>query len=262
MNFETSIPAPHTPRRETRRSSPLGSANGRWDPLNAVEVQLDSGTLQSLSDERVLAGANAALIADAQQVAARSARDRARDRRACGRRPVRNPRPARQLRPTFSGLDLFGPGQQEFAVSGRNPGHEMMQPHRDIGRAGAANTQNGRSSNQPCENVTTTTTSSALHPDLGVAETLTEYRRRRARHSRPEGLAASSYMRCRARLVEALAFQPSLALMTVPCSANDAGTEAPRVTAKRASLAQDTKIEVGALAPDAQMNAPPKLVND
>lgn len=36
----------------------------RWDALNSFEVQLDHGTLQSLSDERVLGGANAALIGD------------------------------------------------------------------------------------------------------------------------------------------------------------------------------------------------------
>ena len=36
----------------------------RWDVVNSVEVQLDFGTLQSLADERVLAGANAALVGD------------------------------------------------------------------------------------------------------------------------------------------------------------------------------------------------------
>jgi Putative phage tail protein len=36
----------------------------RWDRVNTVEVQLDYGSLQSLADERVLAGANAALIGD------------------------------------------------------------------------------------------------------------------------------------------------------------------------------------------------------
>jgi hypothetical protein len=36
----------------------------RWDRVNSVEVQLDNGSLQSLADERVLAGANAALIGD------------------------------------------------------------------------------------------------------------------------------------------------------------------------------------------------------
>jgi hypothetical protein len=36
----------------------------RWDRANAVEVQLDYGALQSLADERVLAGGNAALIDD------------------------------------------------------------------------------------------------------------------------------------------------------------------------------------------------------
>ncbi|NJO53594.1 MAG: hypothetical protein HC829_01025 [Bacteroidales bacterium] len=35
-----------------------------WDRCNSVEVQLDDGTLQSLPDERILAGANAALIGD------------------------------------------------------------------------------------------------------------------------------------------------------------------------------------------------------
>jgi hypothetical protein len=35
-----------------------------WDLGNSVEVQLDDGTLQSLPDERILAGANAALIGD------------------------------------------------------------------------------------------------------------------------------------------------------------------------------------------------------
>ncbi|ALK08994.1 baseplate multidomain protein megatron [Blastochloris viridis] len=35
-----------------------------WDRGNSVEVQLDDGTLQSLPDERILAGANAALIGD------------------------------------------------------------------------------------------------------------------------------------------------------------------------------------------------------
>jgi hypothetical protein len=34
----------------------------RWDRVNTVEVQLDYGELQSLADERVLAGANAALL--------------------------------------------------------------------------------------------------------------------------------------------------------------------------------------------------------
>jgi hypothetical protein len=36
----------------------------RWDRVNTVEVQLDYGSLQSLADERVLAGGNAALIGD------------------------------------------------------------------------------------------------------------------------------------------------------------------------------------------------------
>jgi len=36
----------------------------RWDRVNSVEVQLDFGSLQSLADERVLAGGNAALIDD------------------------------------------------------------------------------------------------------------------------------------------------------------------------------------------------------
>ena len=36
----------------------------RWDRVNSVTVQLDYGSLQSLADERVLAGANAALIGD------------------------------------------------------------------------------------------------------------------------------------------------------------------------------------------------------
>jgi hypothetical protein len=36
----------------------------RWDRVNSVEVQLDYGSLQSLADERVLAGANAALIGE------------------------------------------------------------------------------------------------------------------------------------------------------------------------------------------------------
>jgi hypothetical protein len=36
----------------------------RWDRVNTVEVQLDYGSLQSLADERVLAGANAALVGD------------------------------------------------------------------------------------------------------------------------------------------------------------------------------------------------------
>lgn len=42
---------------------PAGPA-WRWDRNNTVEVQLDYGSLQSLVDERVLAGANAALIGD------------------------------------------------------------------------------------------------------------------------------------------------------------------------------------------------------
>lgn len=36
----------------------------RWDRVNTVEVQLDYGSLQSLADERVLAGGNAALVGD------------------------------------------------------------------------------------------------------------------------------------------------------------------------------------------------------
>jgi len=36
----------------------------RWDRVNMVEVQLDYGSLQSLPDERVLAGGNAALVGD------------------------------------------------------------------------------------------------------------------------------------------------------------------------------------------------------
>jgi hypothetical protein len=36
----------------------------RWDRVNTFEVQLDYGSLQSLADERVLAGGNAALIGD------------------------------------------------------------------------------------------------------------------------------------------------------------------------------------------------------
>ncbi len=36
----------------------------RWDVQSSVEVQLDFGTLQSLSDDRILAGANGALIGD------------------------------------------------------------------------------------------------------------------------------------------------------------------------------------------------------
>ena len=36
----------------------------RWDRVNTVDVQLDYGALQSLADERVLAGANAALVGD------------------------------------------------------------------------------------------------------------------------------------------------------------------------------------------------------
>jgi hypothetical protein len=36
----------------------------RWDRVNTVEVQLDFGSLQSLADERVLAGGNAALVGD------------------------------------------------------------------------------------------------------------------------------------------------------------------------------------------------------
>jgi hypothetical protein len=36
----------------------------RWDRVNTVEVQLDYGSLQSLADERVLAGGNAALLDD------------------------------------------------------------------------------------------------------------------------------------------------------------------------------------------------------
>jgi hypothetical protein len=36
----------------------------RWDTLNSFEVQLEYGALQSLSDERVLGGANAAMVGD------------------------------------------------------------------------------------------------------------------------------------------------------------------------------------------------------
>lgn len=45
--------------------TPLGPGPAwRWDRQNSFEVQLDYGTLQSLSDDRVLAGANAALVGD------------------------------------------------------------------------------------------------------------------------------------------------------------------------------------------------------
>lgn len=91
----------------------------RWDRRNVFEVQLDYGTLQSLSDDRVLAGANAALVGDeivqfgsAELIA--SGRYRLsrllRGQRGTEHQVVNHPAgsrfvlldPARQPRPTFS----------------------------------------------------------------------------------------------------------------------------------------------------------------
>jgi hypothetical protein len=114
----------------------------RWDRVNSVEVQLDYGALQSLADERVLAGGNAALIGNeviqfAQAELIAEGRYRLsrllRGQRGTEHEILSHPSgsrfmlldPARQPRPNFSVSRIGAPIAWRFAPIPQGPAGDL-----------------------------------------------------------------------------------------------------------------------------------------